>query len=101
LLHKSSESCKRAVVACRNLIDIAREYGRDMEATCCCSATCSTCQAIAIDDTMYGRIPRLQDYKSHMLDLALALQKTLSWLMCAVHISKETDRVAIELLSMK
>jgi len=70
---KSSKSCKFVVPAAGNLLDMTQEYGLDIEGARCWSAACSTCHAIAVDDTRYDRMPELEDDENDMLDLAFGL----------------------------
>jgi len=42
-----------------------------MGAAGCRSTACSICHAIVVDDTMYERIPELEDNGNDMPDLAI------------------------------
>lgn len=67
-MHKS---CKFALPAGENLLDIAQEHNPDMGGASCRSAACSICHVIVVDDTMYEHIPKMEDNGNDTLDLAI------------------------------
>ena len=79
----------------RNLIDIAREAGLDIEGACDGAMACSTCHLI-VDAAWVGKLPPKSDDEQDMLDLALGVTKT-SRLGCQIVLTEALDGLVVAL----
>jgi len=73
LVDKYRKSSKFAILLDENLFNTAREHNPYMEGASCRSAAYLT---FVVDDAIHQRIPELEDYKNHGLDLAIGLTET-------------------------
>ena len=80
-----------------SLLDIAKEYGIDLEGACEGSVACSTCHVI-LELEMYNKLPTPEDDENDMLDMAFDLTDT-SRLGCQVKLTKELDGLVATLPS--
>ena len=77
------------------LMEILRDNGFDIEASCggCCA--CATCH-VYIDEKWKTRITKLSDDEESMLDLAFDLRDN-SRLSCQIELSDELDGLELEI----
>lgn len=78
-----------------SILEVARQYGVDLEGACEGSLACSTCHVI-VDDAFYDLLPPLEEAEEDMLDLAFGLTKT-SRLGCQIIITKDMDGMRLRL----
>ncbi|MBM3542472.1 MAG: 2Fe-2S iron-sulfur cluster binding domain-containing protein [Alphaproteobacteria bacterium] len=84
-----------SATAGRNLMDIAREAGLDIEGACDGAMACSTCHLI-VDAAWIGRLPPKNDDEQDMLDLALGVTKN-SRLGCQIVLNEALDGLVVAL----
>ena len=77
------------------LMEILRDNGFDIEASCggCCA--CATCH-VYIDEKWKTKITKLEDDEESMLDLAFDI-KDNSRLSCQIQLSDELDGIELEI----
>lgn len=77
------------------LMEILRDNGFDIEASCggCCA--CATCH-VYIDEKWKTKITKLEDDEESMLDLAFDV-KDNSRLSCQIELSDELDGLELEI----
>ena len=77
------------------LMEILRDNGFDIEASCggCCA--CATCH-VYIDEKWKTKITKLEDDEESMLDLAFNI-KDNSRLSCQIELSDELDGLELEI----
>ena len=77
------------------LMEILRDNGFDIEASCggCCA--CATCH-VYIDEKWKTKITKLEDDEESMLDLAFDI-KDNSRLSCQIELSDELDGLELEI----
>ena len=78
-----------------SVLEIAHQYGVDIEGACEGSLACSTCHVI-VDSTWFRKLTPPTEDEEDMLDLAFGLTKT-SRLGCQIIVSKELDGLTVRL----
>lgn len=83
------------VKAGMTVLEIAREYGIDIEGACEGCLACSTCHVI-VEPEYFAKLPPPEEEEEDMLDLAFGLTKT-SRLGCQLVITDALDGIVLRL----
>ena len=78
-----------------SILEVARQYGIDLEGACEGSLACSTCHVI-VDESFYEKLPPIEEPEEDMLDLAFGLTKT-SRLGCQIIVTTDMDGLRLRL----
>ncbi len=81
----------------QSVLEIAHNYGLDLEGACEGSLACSTCHVV-VDPGWYEALPDATVDEEDMLDLAVGLTRT-SRLGCQIVMSPELDGLTVTLPS--
>ena len=75
------------------LMEILRDNGFEIEASCggCCA--CATCH-VYVDDKWFDKIPKAEDAEIDMIDMAFEPKKN-SRLSCQIIVSEELDGLEV------
>lgn len=79
----------------KNILDLARANGLEVEGACEGSCACTTCHVV-FEQKLYDKLPPASLTEEDLLDLAFALTST-SRLGCQVKVSKEFEGAKITL----
>lgn len=80
-----------------SVMEIAQEFGIDIEGACDGCLACSTCHVI-VDPKWFPRLDDPTDEEEDMLDLVSGLEST-SRLGCQIRLTKDLDGLAVTLPS--
>lgn len=79
-----------------SILEIARQFGLEIEGTCEGCMACATCH-VALDEASFAALPPPTDEEEDMLDLASKLEAT-SRLGCQVRVSRAVDGMRVRLI---
>jgi ferredoxin, 2Fe-2S len=76
-----------------SLLEVARQYGINLEGACEGSLACSTCHVV-VDPSWYESLDTASEDEEDMLDLAFGLTQT-SRLGCQIFLTKKLDGLVV------
>lgn len=80
-----------------SILEVAHQYGIDLEGACEGSLACATCHVI-LEEKIYNMLGEPEEAEEDMLDLAFGLTHT-SRLGCQVILTQELDGIRVKLPS--